>query len=118
MSITVILFWISLAVLFFCYAGYGMLLIVVNAIRHFWSSTGGSQESPELPVTLIVPAYNEGKVIEQKIKNCLALVYPPGKLTIIFVTDGSTDDTASILARYPAVCALHNEDRQGKMAAI
>ena len=42
-------------------------------------------------VTLVVPAYNEGPVIQPAIRSLLALDYP--NYEIIVVDDGSTDDT-------------------------
>jgi cellulose synthase/poly-beta-1,6-N-acetylglucosamine synthase-like glycosyltransferase len=44
-------------------------------------------------VSLIIAAYNEDKVIEEKIKNCFELDYPKDLLEIIIVSDGSTDST-------------------------
>jgi cellulose synthase/poly-beta-1,6-N-acetylglucosamine synthase-like glycosyltransferase len=51
-------------------------------------------------VSLVIPAYNEEMVIEQKIKNALSLDYPKEKLEIIVVSDGSTDATADIIRKY------------------
>lgn len=46
----------------------------------------------ELPrVSLIVPVFNENKVLEKKIENLQQLSYPQDKLEIIFVDGGSTD---------------------------
>ncbi len=71
-----------------------------------------------MPVTLIVAAYNEEDIIEEKIKNCLSLSYPADLITFIFVTDGSDDDTASILKKYPRIIHLHQNERRGKLAAM
>ncbi|MDT8990063.1 glycosyltransferase [Curvibacter sp. APW13] len=50
------------------------------------------REELSLPmVTLVVPAYNEGLVIEAAIKSLLVLDYP--NYEIIVVDDGSSDDT-------------------------
>jgi cellulose synthase/poly-beta-1,6-N-acetylglucosamine synthase-like glycosyltransferase len=43
------------------------------------------------PISILVPAYNEGLVIESSIEELLRLDYP--KLEIVVVDDGSTDDT-------------------------
>ena len=45
-----------------------------------------------LPITVIVPAYNEGATIRDNVMALLALHYPD--LRIIVVNDGSSDDTA------------------------
>jgi cellulose synthase/poly-beta-1,6-N-acetylglucosamine synthase-like glycosyltransferase len=46
-------------------------------------------------VTLIVPAYNEEKVIKRTIQSAIESDYPD--LEIIVVDDGSTDDTAKVV---------------------
>ena len=44
-------------------------------------------------VTVVISAYNEEKVIEDKIQNTLALDYPSEKLDILISSDGSSDRT-------------------------
>jgi len=44
-------------------------------------------------LSVIIPAYNEGAMVEKCIQSVAAADYPPGKLEIICVDDGSTDDT-------------------------
>mgnify|MGYP000214883726 CR=1 FL=1 len=46
-------------------------------------------------MTLIVPAYNEEKVIKRTIQSAIESDYPD--LEIIVVDDGSTDDTAKVV---------------------
>jgi poly-beta-1,6-N-acetyl-D-glucosamine synthase len=119
MLITVILFWVSLSVLFFCYIGYGLFLFLFNKLRKIPASDKEVKQQAEwAPVTIIIPAYNEGLILEQKVKNTLAIDYPAGRLTIIFVTDGSTDGSEMIIEKYPSVSLLHQPGRQGKLAAI
>ena len=73
----------------------------------------------ELPsCTIIVAAYNEADFIKEKIENTLALNYPEGKLDIIFVTDGSSDNTPEIVAQYPLIKLLHSPLRLGKISAV
>lgn len=50
------------------------------------------------PVSIIVPAYNEGVVIESSIRSLLNLQYP--NLEIIVVDDGSSDETFNRAKRY------------------
>ncbi|MCP2501027.1 MAG: glycosyltransferase family 2 protein [Deltaproteobacteria bacterium] len=51
-------------------------------------------------VTIIIAAYNEEKLIKDKIENTLAIAYPREKLEIIIASDGSTDGTNEIVASY------------------
>ena len=47
------------------------------------------------PVTVIIPAYNEAKVIRKTLKSVLASDYP--NLKVIVVDDGSKDETAAVV---------------------
>ena len=48
----------------------------------------------ELPgCTVVVPAYNEGSAVAETLRSVLRSDYPEGKLEIIAVNDGSSDDT-------------------------
>jgi cellulose synthase/poly-beta-1,6-N-acetylglucosamine synthase-like glycosyltransferase len=108
-------FWIAIFILFYTYIGYGLLLLMLNAVRKK-SRIAGITYFP--PVTLIVPAYNEADFIEKKIQNTLGLQYPDGLLSLFFITDGSTDATNEIVSRYPEITLLHQSVRKGKTAAV
>jgi cellulose synthase/poly-beta-1,6-N-acetylglucosamine synthase-like glycosyltransferase len=55
-------------------------------------------------VTVIVPAYNEEKVIEQTVRSVLASDYP--NLRVIVVDDGSPDETSEVvLEKFPVEIA-------------
>lgn len=57
--------------------------------------------SGELPsVTLLVCAFNEETIIEEKIKNSLAINYPKNLFEIVIASDGSTDETTDIVKKY------------------
>lgn len=49
------------------------------------------------PVTLIVPAYNEERVIAQSVRSLLGIEYP--RIQIAVINDGSTDNTLEELTR-------------------
>jgi biofilm PGA synthesis N-glycosyltransferase PgaC len=119
MSSAIIFFWISLFLLFFCYLGYGMLLFLINNLRHiFFSKNRETGLNERLPVTLIITACNEEQILEQKINNTLAINYPNDKLKIIFVTDGSSDNSMELIRQYPSIILMHQQERRGKFAAI
>ena len=67
---------------------------------------------------LVVAAYNEEGLMDEKIKNSLALTYPKHKLEFVFITDGSTDGTAKIVGNYSQIRHLHSDERKGKIAAV
>ena len=91
-----LIFWTSFAVIFYVYAGYPLILAAM-ALR---AKPTGSDENYLPSVSLIIAAYNEAKVIREKLENSLALDYPSDRLEIIVASDGSTDDTSKIVERY------------------
>jgi len=113
------LFLIGLFIIFYTYLGYAILLFLIVKILRLFRSKNNPTVTCELPtVTLIVAAYNEAYCIEEKISNTLALTYPKNKLTIVFVTDGSSDETPEIVAKYPTIQLLHQPERNGKIVAV
>ena len=73
------------------------------------------------PVTIIVPAYNEGPVIQSAIRSLLDLDYP--SYEILVIDDGSTDDTraraAELEGRYGGVIVrVVGKANAGKAAAL
>lgn len=110
------LFWVAIGTTLYCYAGYPLVLWIAKQFLRKNQPLSTEQQFPD--VTLIVAAYNEEQCVVQKMQNTLALQYPPEKLRIMWVIDGSTDRTAELLAQYPQVTTLHQPQRQGKTAAI
>jgi cellulose synthase/poly-beta-1,6-N-acetylglucosamine synthase-like glycosyltransferase len=53
-------------------------------------------------MTILIAAHNEERHITDKIENCLALDYPPARLDILVVSDGSTDRTTALVEEYAA----------------
>ncbi len=77
------------------------------------------KEPENLPgVSFIIAAYNEEKVIKEKILNTLQIDYPKDKLQIIIVSDGSDDSTPDIVSQFSEVTGMHNPARAGKSAAL
>lgn len=71
-------------------------------------------------VAFVIPAHNEERIIEKKIRNTLRLDYPKDKLQIVVASDGSTDGTNEIVARYcdQGVRLFEQKDRSGKTALL
>ena len=93
------LFWFGIFIVFYAYLGYGMLLWLLLHVKRRPQSYIETLIPPD--VTFIVCAYNEEDWIAQKIENSLAVNYPRQHITFFFVTDGSDDATAKIVAEYP-----------------
>ena len=119
MNNTDILFIILFSILFYSYLGYGIVLLILVKIKILFFKNQTQNKNHYLPkVTLLVAAWNEESVIEEKIKNSFELIYPKDKLNFLFVTDGSFDNTQNIIGQYPEITLLHQEKRNGKTAAI
>lgn len=115
----IVLFWLSLFIIFYTFFGYGIFLYLIIKIKRVFKKPFQFSLTPSLPtVSLLIAAFNEEDIIEEKIKNCLELAYPKDKLQVIFITDGSSDNTAAIISKYKEVKLLHENIRSGKMAAI
>lgn len=111
--------WISLFLIVYTFVGYGFVLFFLIRIKRlFTSPTTFNIDSTPPELTILIAAYNEEGIIEEKIKNTLELDYPKEKLQVIFVTDGSTDGTAARISVHKEVTLLHEDNRGGKMAAI
>jgi cellulose synthase/poly-beta-1,6-N-acetylglucosamine synthase-like glycosyltransferase len=96
-----------------------MILYLVLRIRRLVSTPVPAPETGYQPaVTFMVAAYNESTFIHLKIANTLELEYPRDKFRIVFVTDGSTDNTNNIISRYEGVELMYEPQRRGKTAAI
>lgn len=88
-------------VLFSCY--FLFIVLAVRAIRKnkksasFLTSNQVTRAAQLPSVSLIAPAYNEGKTIAINVQSLLSLQYPDYEL--IIVNDGSTDDSLEQLIR-------------------
>jgi poly-beta-1,6 N-acetyl-D-glucosamine synthase len=59
----------------------------------------GTRELTSLPpVSVLIPAYNEGLVLERALSSVLALDYP--EIEVVVIDDGSTDDTLAQASRF------------------
>lgn len=114
-----ILFWTGVFIVFYTYAGYGVLLYLLVRIKEIFRKPVPSELPGDLPeVTLFIAAYNEESVVHAKMLNSRALIYPAGKLKIVWVTDGTNDRTNELLKTYPEVTVLFQPERKGKTAAL
>lgn len=116
----IVLFWISLFLVFYTFFGYGILLFFLVKLRILFKGRrkipGNGGNWPTL--TVIVSAYNEQDCIVDKINNTLNLNYPKDKITYIFVSDGSTDQTPDLIADFEEIKLMHEPARNGKIAAV
>jgi cellulose synthase/poly-beta-1,6-N-acetylglucosamine synthase-like glycosyltransferase len=119
------LFWLAVAIPVYAYLGYPLVLVLLagvirRPVRRF-------PDHPPVPpmVSLLIPAYREASVIEDKIRNSLALDYPLERLEIVVACDGSPDDTPALAKqiaeayRGPArVRVLDYPENRGKIEVL
>lgn len=97
------------------------VLIWLGYLQHLESRFMEVDSTFTPPVTVVVPAYNEGPVIQSAIRSLLDLDYPVYEILII--DDGSTDDTraraAELEGRYGGVTVrVAGKVNAGKAAAL
>ena len=111
-----ILFWIIIGTVVYTYAIYPLLIAAIAKLR---------RTKPQLPlpeplphVTLFVTAFNEERFVDEKVANSHTLDYPADRLHLVWVTDGSDDNTNQLLAQYPDVKVYFEPERRGKVHAM
>jgi biofilm PGA synthesis N-glycosyltransferase PgaC len=109
-----LVFWIAVSIPLYAFVGYPLVLLVLGLmIRREVKKT------PIRPfVSLLIPAYNEARVIARKIENSLALDYPLDRIEMVIVSDGSTDETVNIARAAGGIRVLALPKNRGKVAAL
>lgn len=114
-----ILFWVLAVLVVYIYFGYPILLKIISRFIN-----RPSQKDPGYTpnVTMFIAAYNEEKVIKEKLENAMELNYPMDKLEVIVVSDDSSDSTNPIVEhfakKHPNVKLNIVKGRKGKTAAL
>jgi biofilm PGA synthesis N-glycosyltransferase PgaC len=112
-------FWLSIAFVAYVYAGYPALLQVWatrRARRRPAADTNGQTGLPG--VSIVIAARNEAARLGARLDNLRSLDYPPARRQIIVVSDGSTDGTADVAARYRPFVELVEVSHGGKALAL
>ncbi len=89
-----VIYFLLFLLLFWSYAGFILFLKLIPKKKK------KRIEKEISSVTMIIPCFNEEKLIEAKIKNLFQIDYPINKLAIIFVDGGSTDKTVQIIKSF------------------
>lgn len=106
------------------WAAMGALLLLFRTLLWYRYRTPPSTDMQQAPpLTVIIPAYNEGPMVARSIHSVALSRYPSDRLQVIVVDDGSTDDTwlhiEQAAAQYPGlVSTLRFERNRGKRAAL
>jgi hyaluronan synthase len=106
------------------WASMGILLLIFRTFLWFRYHPFSSADMAEAPfLSVIIPAYNEGAMVENSINSVATAQYPNGRLEIFVVDDGSKDDTWKYIQaaaqRYPhLVTPVRFLKNKGKRAAL
>lgn len=117
MKVLEIIFWLSLFITFYAFLGYGIFLYFLVLVKRMFSARKPVDSSYQPAVSLVIPCFNEAPILDEKVANCRTLDYPSDKLEIVFITDGSTDNSVEVLQKYADIRVLHENRRGGKTAA-
>src|ERR1700680_3164197 len=86
---------LALVLLAYTWIGYPALLLFLQ--RLFARPVARLPIHPD--ISLILAVHNEQGGIDEKLRDCLNLKYPPGRIEILVVSDNSTDSTDEIVER-------------------
>jgi cellulose synthase/poly-beta-1,6-N-acetylglucosamine synthase-like glycosyltransferase len=109
-------FWLAIGLILYHLVGYPLLIYLLASAKKKQIT-----RKEFLPfITVIIPAYNEGGVIKEKINSILFSNYPANSIEILVPEDGSTDNTVEQVLSIsdPRVFLDHSHSRGGKMLAI
>lgn len=110
------IFWTSVLLLAYAWAGYPLLLRLLARLR-----PAPIRRAPIEPmVSIVLPVHDEAERIGPRLRNLLDLDYPRDRLEILIGSDGSTDDTVPRLRRAagPGVRVWAFPARRGKPAVL
>jgi len=110
------IFFLSLALILVVYAGYPLCIVMLSRLRSK-SLIDPSAMLHWPSVSVVCAVHDEAHRVSAKIDNLAAQAYP-GPMQIIFVSDGSTDETEQRLRADSRVQTFGYPQRRGKAHAI
>jgi cellulose synthase/poly-beta-1,6-N-acetylglucosamine synthase-like glycosyltransferase len=125
-----VVFWLCFLAIAYNYIGYPVLLFILAASSQAYSDLlffcrrksrrahVGISFQPR--IAIILSAFNEETVIEQRVRNALSINYPEQLSEILIGLDSPTDSTGDILGGVdsPRVRVFRFSERRGKLRVI
>ncbi len=115
-----IIFIIAVGLIIYTYVLYPLLIIILSKLQI--KSSNENTENNQPNVAIIMAAYNEDKVITQKLESIFNSSYPIKKIKIYIGNDSSTDNTESIIKNYQLkhqnITLVNFNARSGKIKII
>ncbi|WP_339728410.1 glycosyltransferase family 2 protein [uncultured Gimesia sp.] len=116
------LFWSSLTLVTYTYAGYPLILWLLSRRREIQApeESRASRNSPLPRVSIVIAAYREESVILERLNNLAKLDYPSDQLEILIGCDGNEDLTGELVSTYDnaQIRLIQFEPRRGKASVL
>lgn len=112
-----ILFWAALILICHSYVFYPLILILISYFKKNKASLKSDiKDYPK--VSILMAAYNEEEIIEEKIKSIYNTNYPLDNIEVYIGSDNSSDRTNEIIEKltkeYHSITFIPFQSRQGK----
>jgi len=119
-TVVELVFWVCVALIGYAYVLYPIALWGLSHVFGRVPTCDWPADADLPPVSVLIAAHNEEKVIADRIANALALDYPPDRLEIVIASDGSSDETSRTVRRVadPRVRLLESPLRRGKASVL
>ncbi len=98
--VAVVVFLGGIFTLFYTYVGFPFTLKLIRDLKINKKAQARKEQfsaNEEVSIQVIIPCHNEAKHIERQINNIFNLDYPKTMLSVLVISDGSTDDTIEIV---------------------
>ncbi len=116
MSPVALIFWLSLALLAYIYAGYPLLVWLLGRVRPLTVR----RETYSGQMSVVIAGYNEGGRLARKLESLFASDCASQIVEVLIGSDGSDDNTVEVIAALgdPRVRLVAFEERRGKPAVL
>ena len=99
--VATLVFFGAIFTICYTYVGFPLTLKMIRDIK-LWNKAKDinlKANNPSEPtnIQIIISCYNEANIIERRIKNILIQEYPKTRLSILVISDGSTDNTNEVI---------------------
>ncbi|ELZ98902.1 glycosyl transferase family protein [Haloferax mucosum ATCC BAA-1512] len=103
----------------------GLPYAIYLLLAKVWNPQGSpADKRPAEPsVSIVLPTYNEERIVENKLRDLVSLDYPMDKVEVV-VVDSSDDDTRDIIRNFfadretPELTLLEEDERRGLAPAL
>lgn len=99
--------------------------VIYLLLAKVWDTKGSpaDKQAAEPSVSIVLPTYNEERIVKNKLEGILSLSYPMEKVEIVIV-DSSDDNTREIIRKFfgdrdaPSLTLIEEDERRGLAPAL